>query len=238
MTFGGLIIATSENTLASDHWTIEISYTPNTGPPVQYFHITFLPNGSIDATRTLQTDLEGANKLLAPTITSLQNSTKQSFDYWELMNWMVVSFYWSTLAVLGQLAPTTYPSLPFPPSDIIRNLSSPTTLPSTNNIFINDSLYKIYFSYLKNTVIPMLGSNLGPKINKIGAHPLTNETEFPEMTLIKSYSCLEKRIKSAVSLIVSVIAADYALIMSAYGIAIYIAAFIQTRRQRDGKLPT
>lgn len=204
------------NTPANDYWTLEISYTPNAGPPQQYLHIAFLPNGSLDLIHTSSSDLEVTNKLLAPTMAYLQVTPLQ---FWEVVNWLFVTFYWTILADLGQAVPTTYPI------DLNGEyvFSSPSTYLPTNNIFINETLYQIYSSFLHPTGdVPSLNRTIGAGL--------------PNMTFIKSYSCTQRQLKSPINFIISVAVANYALIMGGYSFAILIAGSIQKHRRKDGKL--
>src|SRR5439155_21777645 len=107
--------------------------------------ITFLSNGSIDLSRTLPSDIDYANNLLAPVISSLLARTNQTLDFWKLINWAFVSRYWTVLYDLGQISPT------------IRDATGTATpfLPM-NNIFINQKLFSIYASYLRDTVVPLV----------------------------------------------------------------------------------
>ena len=94
-------------------------------------YITFLANGSIDKNRTLQADLDRANSFLSPAISNLHVQLNlTSFDFWEVINWLYVSYYWIVLADFGQTAPTIY----------YDNNTLAAQLTSTNNIFVNPTL--------------------------------------------------------------------------------------------------
>ena len=54
------------------------------------------------------------------------------------------------------------------------------------------------------------------------------------MTFIKSYSCTQRQLKSAINFIISVIVADYAFIVGGYTLAILIAGRVQKYRRQDG----
>lgn len=206
------------NTPANDYWILEIGYTRTAGPPQRYSHMAFLPNGSLDLDHTLPSDLEFTNKLLAPTMKFLQVTPVQ---FWEVINWIFVTFYWTILADLGQIVPITYP--------IDQNgqpvLSSTSNYLPTNNIFLNETLYQIYSSssFLQRIGFPP------PLDRTIGAG-------LPNMTFIKSYSCTQRQLKPPINFIISVAVADYALIMGGYSFALLIAGSIQKHRRKDGKL--
>ena len=136
---------------------------------------------------------------------------------------MYVSFYWTALYDFGQISPA---------------LSDNQTPPiAANNIFLNSSLFDIYASYLNNTIAPLLAvplSDWTPDPYDVAG--LTNATiKEVDTIFIRSYSCLERKIKSPISLIVQVITADYAFIALPYGIIISIAVLFEKRRRRDCK---
>jgi hypothetical protein len=171
----------------------------------------------IDKTRTLPSDIDQANVLLAPAIAKLQAQTNVTFDFWELMNWLFVSVYWTAFYDVGQISPT---------------LTGRTEMPSTNNIFVNQTLFEYYTSYLRHTVLPFLG----PKTDwEPDFDNLTNENclKAIDVEFVRSYQCVEKRLKSPISLIVYLIAADYAMIGIPRAMVIWIAIWIQRRRQPD-----
>ena len=145
-----------------------------------------------------------------------------------MVNWVYVSYYWTILADLGQITPTTYPR------DDMNNLiwTQPTVYPPTNNIFINPESFEIYYSYLKNTIFPIL--NIPPL--DLSPPPDSMITQPPDVTFVKSYSCIERRLKAPISLIISVIVADYTFVVGLYTLVILIAGIIQKRRKPSGKI--
>lgn len=215
------------NTPAGDHWRLEVSYANISGSSPQYLHIAFLPNGSIDTTHTNPDDLEQASTLLEPEFSNLSNQTKVNFDYWQLINWLYVSYYWLYLADLGTVAPTIY--YRSPNGNIV--FSSPTTYPPTNNIFLNSTLFHIYSSIAQNTILPMLNLTLGELV-----FPTTRDDvqDLPETTFVQNYLCTERRLKSPLSFLISVIAADYAFIMGGYSLIIFVAELVQKHRHING----
>ena len=106
-----LIIADTDsqgrpNTPANDYWELQLFSRPVNDLDTNTTYITFLSNGSIDLSRTLQSDIDNANILLAPVISSLQAGTNQTLDFWRLINFAFVSRYWTVLSDLGQISPT------------------------------------------------------------------------------------------------------------------------------------
>lgn len=92
-----------------------MAYTPLESYVEQVIPITFLATGEIDLTRTSLQNLTMANTLLAPTISILELVTSgSSLEFWELANWVLVSYYWLYMTDLGQTAPTYYTHLPDP----------------------------------------------------------------------------------------------------------------------------
>jgi hypothetical protein len=113
-------------------------YIPNGETQEQHFSVSFLPTGEIDTVHTPPGDLVNATILLAPTIAGLQNATGNDMMHiWKLINWVCVTDYWLDLYDLGQISPTLHHSFPEGTVDF----SNPVAFPSTNNIFLNESLF-------------------------------------------------------------------------------------------------
>jgi hypothetical protein len=192
--------------------------------------IVFLPTGEIDFTRTKASDYLLVNNILQPTIALLQ----ADIDIWTLINWAFVSFYWSILADLGQIAPTTYYL-----SNIVEgspvgvaNTSQPqTSFPPTNNIFVNETLFDLYQSYLRNTLDPSTPSYSLPSFSSLNNG---NQLQPVETIFIRSYSCLQRQWKGVFSAIISVIVADYALFFGPYHFYIWFSGWLRKRRDKEG----
>lgn len=176
-----------------------------------------------------------ANDLLAPTIKLLRSATGDpGFDIYQLFNWMYVSYYWIFLSDFGQIAPTYYDSTP---SGTGPDFSSPIFYSSTNNIFINQSLFRIYSSYLNNTIMPVL-IQLGYANPLPEFLPLDSDNILKpvNMSFVRSYSCLQRQLKGGLSVVVSVLVADYAFIAGAYTLVVFCAGW-RGRKLSDGKYP-
>jgi hypothetical protein len=214
------------NTPAGDYWILYLSFSPQDALFEHRIPIAFLPTGEIDLAHTAPDNLTRANDLLAPTVQLIQEILQvTAFDIWRFFNWVFVINYWALLADLGQIAPTAY--------DVtIPNSPQPVPFPSTNNIFVNATLFQIYSAYFNTTLSPLVQSASGP-------HPppveLNDETRLEpiQTTLLRSYTCTWRRIKSPLNLIISVIVADYALIVGAYTVVRLITGWLQ-RRKDDG----
>jgi hypothetical protein len=212
------------NTPAGEYWILYVSYSKY---PSQSFEpeirlpIAFLPTGEIDLAHTVAEDLTTANNLLAPSVQLLEEILQVSaFDIWSFFNWVFVIYYWALLAGLGQIAPTAYDvTIPFSPQ--------PIPFPSTNNIFVNETLFQIYSGYPNST-----NSTLGDRAFVQGAPVLNNETRLKpiQTTLFRSYTCSQRRPKKPLDLIVSVLVADYALIVGFYKFFVFITGWWQKRK--------
>jgi hypothetical protein len=225
--FFGNCVDSIINTPADGSWTLSLGYTPS-GSTESVLSITFLPTGEISGSTSTQ-DLTIATNLLAPTINAVRSITGDSQfnidQFFQLFNWITISYYWILLYDLGQTAPTYYG---YTQSGV--DFSSPIFYPSTNNIFVNDSLFNIYSSYLTNTIIPVLSHydvNLPTDFLPVGSN---NTLQPSSTTFLRSYSCLQKQIKGALSATVSVIVADYAFIAGAYSLVVFCVGWWQSKR--------
>jgi hypothetical protein len=166
------------------------------------------------------------NQLLAPTIATITLKFPQ-IDLWKILNWLFVSYYWTFLNDVGQISTTTYPAV----REWDRaNFSQPLQHYATNNIFVNDTLFEIYSAYMTDTILPILDL----PIPEFSAFSPQNRLQTVNATFVRSYSCVERRLKPTVSWIFSVMAVDYSLIGAAYTLSMYIAAKFQ-KRMHDGK---
>ena len=125
------------------------------------------------------------------------------------------------LADLGQIAPTAYDvTIPFSPQ--------PIPFPSTNNIFVNETLFQIYYGYLNSTNSTLADIAFGEGAPVL----LNNETRLKpiQTTLLRSYICYQRKVKKPLDLIVSVLVADYALIVGVYKFFVFITGWWQKRK--------
>ncbi len=140
--------------------------------------------------------------------------------------------YWTLLADLGQIYPTTYAA--GNSVAILDNtvaLSTATGQSSANNIFVNNTLFTMYSEYLRETVLPLLDIPLP----SAPFAPLNEDNRLHEveMTFFQSYSCTIRQLKSPLGVLVSVVVADYAFIKGAYSIFMFCAAWLQKRKYRE-----
>jgi hypothetical protein len=118
----------------------------------------------------------------------MRKSMSEEVDFWGMINWLFVSFYWTSLSEVGQISPTTYKKRMR--GAYCRDFDQPTALPPTN-IFINATLFDIYSSYFRKTIIPALNYS-SPRFRQLDENNRLHESE---RTFIRTYSCLERRIK-------------------------------------------
>ena len=196
--------------------------------------INFLPTGEIDFLGTSPGDLMAVNEIMLPVMRALQNTSDiigLDLDLWKIINWFVVSSYWTILADLGQISPTYTPL-----SSRLYNrddLSTAIRHPSTNNIFANETLFNIYSDHLLSTVLPLLNIP-APRAG------LNNQNRSISQyrTFKRSYSCTVRKWKSPLSAVVSILVAEYAFLRGAYSLFMFVAAWYQKRKMQDGSFFT
>ena len=139
--------------------------------------------------------------------------------------------YWLYLADFGQISPTVYPLFGY--GDLIQpepsNFAKVEQLPPTYNVFVNSSRYEMLSTWTTDFIQIVGGS---PPTNTTNA-PLFNETNLQpnETIFVVSYPCQQRIIKSPLSFIVTIVAADYALVMGGYKIVVWIALRFEKRRR-------
>jgi len=134
----------AKNSPANDFWILNVTLATDKTPR----QIVFLPDGDIDLTRTNLSDLKDANSIVP------SDTTKTRF--WQTVNWLFVTLYWTSLIDVGRNRP-----LYLPPS----NNTVGQFLPSTNNIFLNETLlysfYNFHYTSLRSFVAKESISSLG-----------------------------------------------------------------------------
>ena len=195
--------------------------------------ITYLPTGEL-AHGNNEEDIAIARNILEPARLLLQLLNPEvDFDIFMILNWYGISGYWFSLLSFGQFAPVNYIF------DPIVNFSKPILHSTTNNIFLNGTLFDLYTDYLRQTVVPLFSSFLPftalPEIQPLGQD---NPLEVPIITFASTYSCSQRQMKSWFSFIISVAAADYALLAALYsGFITIIGWHQQSKKKREPFLP-
>jgi hypothetical protein len=226
----------ASNTPASgESWYVGVGWTLNTESALQVDTIYFLPTLGVDTAKTGAT-LNTVNTLLNSTIQLLNNKFANpagiQVDMWKLINWMYVVQYWSLLYDVGQMQPTIYPRNGGFPTDY----NNPQNFPDTNNIFINNTLFRIYAQYFQNTIVPLLQPSDAPAWS---FQDLSSTNSIPpvEVAFYLQYSCTQKQIKTALSLVISIIIADYTFLNPTLGLIILYGAWRAKRTNKvDGTL--
>jgi hypothetical protein len=111
-------------------------------------------------------------------------------------------------------------------------LLNATAIPSTNNIFVNSSLFEEYSSVLETEIAPRLNYTLE-------FSPVTeeNRAEPVNTTFVRSYSCVQRIQKDPIAIAVSILVADYSLIVGAYTLILAVAVYIQLNKLESGLPP-
>src|SRR5579862_9537149 len=149
------------NSPADNYWTLVFQFTRQNETISRNASITFSSStGRIAFDRTLGSDLGIISTLLAPSTTILENYAATrgiTVDVTRYMSWLIVSYYWTILASLGQVAPINYPPLRFAALPDFRvDFTQPTSYSETNNPFVNQTVFENYSSFLQETILPLL----------------------------------------------------------------------------------
>lgn len=175
--------------------------------------------------------IESVNNLLAPTIALVRSHTTPNFDFWRLINWILITCYWTSLLDLGQLTPTTYVPLPdiFNLPSPMVDFTQPESYLPTNNIFVNNTLFQIHSAYLREVILPLLNITV-PEFLPLDEN---NRLTPSVTTFIRGYSCQKRQLKPG--FFFSVFAVDFAFLSAAYSLVILIGGLLEKSRKKDGK---
>jgi hypothetical protein len=149
-------------------------------------------------------------------------SEQTSQNFWIALNWIFNVWFWIAIYDFGQVS---FPLTGFPgnPWD-------------TNSIFTNNTLLESFTSITNEVIVP--GTPIFSTTNSsLDAHPLseTNRLEPVLTPLLESYTCTQRKLKGWLSVVISVIVADYALTLGAYNLFILIAGWWQKRKDNAGE---
>ena len=231
------------NTPANVSWSIEVDWAAQNASYVQNASIVqnvgvgsaqiyFLPTMGIDVVQT-GTDLETLNRLLNPTIQLINVAAAElgiQIDIWLLLNWVFVVQYWSLLYDVGQVDPTLYER-----DGLFPATYDPMRYSDMNNIFVNDTLFGIYRDYFESTILPILEVPNGSTYIFQDLDNSTNRLEPVDVAYFQIYSCVQTQLKRPLSLIISVIVADYTFLNPAFMLIILFGAWYHGRRSpKDG----
>jgi hypothetical protein len=212
----------SINSPTNDFWSLNITYVFLNSQTANIVNITFLSNGTIDTTRTPVTDLQSSVDIIPTTLPASNASA-----FWTKLNWVYVSLFWTVLYDLGQIAPTVY----------VNQSNTPITLPSTNNIFINPSLFDTYSTILEESILQDLGEMNYPLPNFSSVNE-TNRLHPVGTTFLQNYTCTQRKRKEFLSVVISVLATDISLMLGVFGVVKSSAEMWEKRKKgpMDGKI--
>lgn len=203
-------------------WQINIRLLKGTDTVASYANVYFNSIGQLLGPQESQLfssdsdiSMQNLSDIIAPEI-QLSNLS----EFWTYFGRSFVLLYWLLLADLGQISAVSLPSPPY--------LTSVD--PSAGNIFVNATLYQDNLAYFNES--PFLNLN-ELSVAKLLPLPKFTPLQPVDTVFLQSYSCEQRRLKTGISLLISVVVADYALIVGGYSLVMFIAGVIQKRR-RDG----
>jgi len=210
-----------------DGWFIEIDYSyqdANTTNTVYIFYDSTGQVNDVNISATNASDLSTANILFSETIKALNNNPAGiAVDLWELINWLYVTQYWSLLYSVGQTSPVLYSR-----NGSFPNTFAPYTPGSQNNIFINSTLFDIYSDYLLKTVLPLLSVEYN---QSLPFKALSDENYLVpyDTGFTMGYTCTQAQLKEPLSLIVSLLVANYALLAGSFSLFKWIGKLYEKK---------
>jgi len=151
--------------------------------------------------------------------------------FWQYMGVLFEGLHWMFLADFGQTLSTAYPFFDgYNTTDI--DFSGAESVPSTYNIFVNSTLYQ---SALRMMAYGLTQSYDNGSFADVGLNlPVLKADDFPlvfnETVLVQSYYCQQRRLKQPASLLATLLAADYVLIIGGYKLVTWIAELVEKRR--------
>src|SRR5208282_5434556 len=107
-----------------------------------------------------------------------------------------------------------------------------TGIPANANIFINSTLFEAFGDIFNKTIRPWYNSFLpegSPGMSPMPSFlPLndTNRAKAMPTSLLQSYTCTQRQLKGWLSVLLSVVVADYTLTLGAYNLFILIARWL------------
>jgi len=196
------------NAPAYDFWTLNVTRGSN----ITALQIVFLADGTVDLTRTDPRNLAEANTIIP--------AGTNNVTFWQTVNWLYVSLYWTTLIDFGQYVPW-----------LINTTTGYGYLaPPTNNIFLNNTLLQLYSNFYNTELSPFLGgySLTIPEYTDLLIDP---GVPIPT-TFFQSYSCSKLVPKSTLTIIITLAVGCYTFIWGGYGFAKFVIASCHKRRYK------
>jgi hypothetical protein len=106
---------------------------------------------------------------------------------------------------------------------------------TSSNPFVNATLFDRYNNFTNAVTLPYMYGNSSPYTMNTSV-TIGSENQLANSTLpfLQTYTCSQRQLKGWLSLFVSVIAADVALILGAYHLFIFGATYLQKRSEGKG----
>ena len=211
--------------------------------PIVIFVGSQLANASSFVYQTFVVLPTGHIEEMGDTLVEIPNLDVPMFNTTEsklkLITWMIASTFWLALYDMGQIDSVWYGAGESSSTIVSFNLSNSAFRDSTTNIFVNDTLFQIYSSYLRDIVSSLVSFNVDiDLLPDAGFLPLnlTNRLQPIDTPLYQTYSCSRRQLKGTFSLIISVLGSDYALLAALYTLVIYLGGVLQRRKVAKGDL--
>jgi len=195
--------------ISTDGWGLEVTYADSdNGTP----EISYLPGGRIQDPLFI--------------FPCWLDHNCSATDFWGFIGRLFEGLHWLYLGDFGQISATEYPGY----GQESINWSNSTSFPPTNNIFVNSSLYQIVRDTRSNLYQPNFQPGFYgiPEFNETDVYPLhANKSTV----LVQSYYCQQRQLKRPLNLLLTVLGADYALIVGGYTLVVLIASLIEKGRK-------
>jgi hypothetical protein len=178
--------------------------------------------------------------MLVVRLVRLKMVIEEDFDALRFVNWLVVSYYWIYLADVGQTAPTIYEERGRGLSTSMENVNlmqPPTVFKSTNNIFINRTLFDIYDTYSRDKLFPLLrhlDSRISRTLPEFRIPNNTSNQRVAERTKIRQIYLCTIRHMETLSSIVSVVSSVHIWVMAiVYNVICALMLAAESRRRHS-----
>ena len=190
--------------------------------------LRFLATGEMDDSPPPNSDgmwnITDASRILAP---AMAYSGRNGPEFWEMIGRTFSILYWLYLADLGQVSAINNLYADVSQSSV----PTPINPPATSNIFVNQSLYQNYLNYLQSGQFPFNWTGENPFANF--SETLDQPLEPIDTTFLQSYTCQRLQLKTAISLLISIITSDYPFLVLEYTLVLLLASKLEKRRRES-----
>lgn len=106
---------------------------------------------------------------------------------------------------------------------------------TSSNPFVNGTLFDSYNGFMRTVALPYIFGNGTPyTMDPSATIGPENQLQSSMLPFLQTYTCSQRQLKGWLSLLVSVVAADVALILGAYNLFIFVATYLQKRSEGKG----